>query len=623
MDELLGFEVRPIQGVVVAVGEEVTFKEEDGKLLALNEDGEAFGVVPNRFAKSLHELTESGQGISAFVQSRSGGVPFIIVSRAKVTAVADSGAVKPELEEKSGEEKPNEEKPEQAVAADEAARDASIPVPPEEVSKQQTGEAEQASETPELPGDADEQNALEPEALPPQSSSGQTKKSKKISQDTAGLIFCCAFCVILVIVIAAWPCDHEWAEATCTEPATCIKCGETEGSALGHDWQEATCTEPKTCSRCGETRGDVSHTWVDATCTEPATCSRCGETDGEALGHTVEDWTVDVEATCTSEGSKSGTCTVCGEVITETIEMLDQVISNGEYSIEVPGGWIVGDDSEDDEDFSTYNGFSSDLDQFLYFQAGISISGTGSVDVILTLVEETIDVDASSLEQTTTEEGAVICRYDFDNGTYRGYYAIIFSGDTYANVLAYCEEDDFEEYSETLEGIVDSLTAENPSEPDFSTSTYSAGSYRVGKDIPAGEYKITCSGDIAGYYCVYTDTTEEDIVDNDNFTACVYVTLTDGQYIEVKRATFTAIEDADATTTLVGNGMYKVGFDLDAGEYLITADSGERGYYAIWDSSDVENKDILTNDIFEGSTYVTVSEGQYLEISRATAVPAD
>lgn len=98
MDELLGFEVRPIQGVVVAVGEEVTFKEEDGKLLALNEDGEAFGVVPNRFAKSLHELTESGQGISAFVQSRSGGVPFIIVSRAKVTAVADSGAVKPELE---------------------------------------------------------------------------------------------------------------------------------------------------------------------------------------------------------------------------------------------------------------------------------------------------------------------------------------------------------------------------------------------------------------------------------------------------------------------------------------------------------------------------------------------
>lgn len=352
MDELLGFEVRPIQGVVVAVGEEVTFKEEDGKLLALNEDGEAFGVVPNRFAKSLHELTESGQGISAFVQSRSGGVPFIIVSRAKVTAVADSEAVKPELEEKSGEGKPK-----QAVAADEAARDASIPVPPEEVSKQQTGEAEQASETPELPGDADEQNALEPEALPPQSSSGQTKKSKKISQDTAGLIFCCAFCVILVIVIAAWPCDHEWAEATCTEPATCIKCGETEGSALGHDWQEATCTEPKTCSRCGETRGDVSHTWVDATCTEPktcsvcgltdgealghnweeatctepATCSRCGETDGEALGHTVEDWTVDVEATCTSEGSKSGTCTACGETVTETIEMTDH--TEGEWSL--------------------------------------------------------------------------------------------------------------------------------------------------------------------------------------------------------------------------------------------------------------------------------------------------
>lgn len=593
MEELLGFEVRPIQGVVAAVGEEVTFKEEDGKLLALNEDGEAFGVVPNKFAKSLHELTESGQGISAIVQSRSGGVPFIVVSRAKVTAMVDSEAAKPELEEKT-----DEEKPEQAVSTDEATRDASVPVPPEEVSEQQTSKTEQTSETPELPEDAEKQDASELETLPPQNSSGQPKKSKKISQDTAGLIFCCAFCVILVIVIAAWPCDHEWAEATCTEPATCIKCGETEGSALGHEWQEATCTEP-------------------------ATCSRCGETDGEALGHTVEDWTVDVEATTYSEGSKSGTCTVCGEVITETIEMLDQVISDGEYSIEVPGGWIVGNDSEDDEDYSTYNGYSSDLSQGLVFQAGVSISGTGSIDVILTLVEEEVDADASSLEQTTIDGGAVICRYDYDNGTYCGYYAIMFSDDTYANVLAYCEEDDFAEYSETLEGIVDSLTAENPSEPDFSTSTYSAGSYRVGEDIPAGEYKITCSGDIAGYYCVYTDTTEEDIVDNDNFTACVYVTLTDGQYIEVKRATFTAIEDAEATTTLVGNGMYKVGFDLDAGEYLITADSGERGYYAILDSSDVENKDILTNDIFEGSTYVTVSEGQYLEISRATAVPAD
>lgn len=39
--------------------------------------------------------------------------------------------------------------------------------------------------------------------------------------------------------------SHEWKEATCAEPKTCAKCGETEGEALGHTWVEATCEEPK------------------------------------------------------------------------------------------------------------------------------------------------------------------------------------------------------------------------------------------------------------------------------------------------------------------------------------------------------------------------------------------
>lgn len=97
---------------------------------------------------------------------------------------------------------------------------------------------------------------------------------------------------------------HEWQEATCTEPRTCLTGGETEGEPLGHTWVEATCTEPKTCSACGETEGEpLGHTWVEATCTEPKTCSVCGETEGEPLGHT---W---VEANY----QEPKTCSVCGE----------------------------------------------------------------------------------------------------------------------------------------------------------------------------------------------------------------------------------------------------------------------------------------------------------------------
>lgn len=69
---------------------------------------------------------------------------------------------------------------------------------------------------------------------------------------------------------------HEWQEATCTEPKTCVVGGETEGEALGHTWVEATCTEPKTCSVCGETEGTVLEHQLDS----EGVCNLCGESLG-------------------------------------------------------------------------------------------------------------------------------------------------------------------------------------------------------------------------------------------------------------------------------------------------------------------------------------------------------
>ena len=114
----------------------------------------------------------------------------------------------------------------------------------------------------------------------------------------------------IVFTLSACCMKHEWTDATCTEPKTCAKCGETEGEALGHTWVDATCTEPKTCSVCGATEGEaLGHTWVEADCTEPKTCSVCGEIEGEALGHTWND------ATCT----EPKTCSVCGETEGEAL----------------------------------------------------------------------------------------------------------------------------------------------------------------------------------------------------------------------------------------------------------------------------------------------------------------
>lgn len=97
---------------------------------------------------------------------------------------------------------------------------------------------------------------------------------------------------------------HEWKEAACTDPRTCIVGNETEGEPLGHVWLEATCKAPRTCEVCGETTGEpVAHTWEEADCATPRTCAVCGETDGDALGHTWQE----------ADYQNPETCMVCGE----------------------------------------------------------------------------------------------------------------------------------------------------------------------------------------------------------------------------------------------------------------------------------------------------------------------
>lgn len=103
---------------------------------------------------------------------------------------------------------------------------------------------------------------------------------------------------------------HDYAPATCEAPPTCIKCGKTEGEALGHRWKDATCSAPKTCSTCNSTEGEaLGHSWNKATCTKAKTCSRCKTTSGQPLEHEPD--------------NDTGLCTMCGEPCYE----LDDIIT--------------------------------------------------------------------------------------------------------------------------------------------------------------------------------------------------------------------------------------------------------------------------------------------------------
>lgn len=66
--------------------------------------------------------------------------------------------------------------------------------------------------------------------------------------------------------------------------------------------------------------------------------------------------------------------------------------------------------------------------------------------------------------------------------------------------------------------------------------------------------------------------------------------------------------------------MYHVGSDIPAGKYRLTAEAGTQGYWKVTASSNPD-ADIIGNDNFENSAYVTVADGQYLTLNRCTGSP--
>lgn len=149
---------------------------------------------------------------------------------------------------------------------------------------------------------------------------------------------------------------------------------------------------------------------------------------------------------------------------------------------------------------------------------------------------------------------------------------------------------------------------------------YGEGMYRVGTDIPAGDYYAVATTNYAGYYCKYTDSSQDDIEDNDNFNTWTYFRCYEGQYLKLNRCKVVSIDFApknlQPTNGYYGVGTYRIGVDIPAGEYKFTAaESGYDGYYCAY--TDITYEDIEDNDLFETTAYYTVYSGQYLKVNRA------
>ncbi len=128
------------------------------------------------------------------------------------------------------------------------------------------------------------------------------------------------------------PCEHAYDNAC---DADCNTCGEVREVA-DHVYDNACDAD---CNVCGEAREVADHVYEnytsnnDATCTangtETGTCA-CGATDtrevaDSKLDHTYENYTSNDDATCTANGTETGTC-ACGA--TDTREVADSKLDH-------------------------------------------------------------------------------------------------------------------------------------------------------------------------------------------------------------------------------------------------------------------------------------------------------
>lgn len=155
-------------------------------------------------------------------------------------------------------------------------------------------------------------------------------------------------------------------------------------------------------------------------------------------------------------------------------------------------------------------------------------------------------------------------------------------------------------------------------EPDY----IKAGMYKIGTDLEAGEYVITSDG--MAYLAVTKDSTGkfESIIANENIINRAIITVKDDQYLEVIGGKIYPFSDApkvDTTSGKLPDGTYKVGIDIPGGEYKVAAQDG-MGYFAVLKDSSGVLYSIVANSNFEGEKYVTVKDGQYLQLKGATLI---
>lgn len=151
---------------------------------------------------------------------------------------------------------------------------------------------------------------------------------------------------------------------------------------------------------------------------------------------------------------------------------------------------------------------------------------------------------------------------------------------------------------------------------------YLSGIYKIGRDIPAGEYILRQTGEYARFGLVPDANIRGNYDDLrgrvKNFS---YVTLKEGSYLRLDRCTLEAVTDkpiVNPSGEVYPQGMYLVGKDLPEGEYLARP-LANSSYIYFYNSSAYPSSPSKTITLRKNKeTLVVLKQGQYVFADNAT-----
>lgn len=152
-----------------------------------------------------------------------------------------------------------------------------------------------------------------------------------------------------------------------------------------------------------------------------------------------------------------------------------------------------------------------------------------------------------------------------------------------------------------------------------------AGTYKVGKDIDPGEYIAYGLYSTAQIKQFNSLDEQEDTEEIDGLF--IDLTLEENQYIEIVSGIVVPKSTFDMNN-LEQYGIYKVGQDIEAGEYKVASisDEYESSYESVSGSlgacevadEALGGNTLKTIDLYDGQKYVSLEDGQYVRVVDAT-----